>query len=112
MTAILDRPVRTHRTAVSYRDLTPREQDIFDRAICAAEAATNAWHIKDIHEFVAAALDIQLPDNDELVQCSCAECPDDCDAIVPFSLCGEYLDGNVQRPQCTPCVKDHRRYGD
>src|ERR1041385_3926525 len=86
-------------TSVSYRALTPRTQDAFHRALKAAAQATNVWHIKDIHEFAAAVLDIDLPHNDELVECSCEGCPDGCDAIAPLSLCAEYLDGDTQRPQ-------------
>ncbi|MGW7636043.1 hypothetical protein [Streptomyces decoyicus] len=109
MTISLDRPVH-HSTAasVSYRTLAPRQQDLFHRALKAAADATNVWHIKDIHEFTAAALGIDIPRNDELVECSCEGCPDNCDAIAPLSLCAEYLDGSVQRPQCPACADDHR----
>ncbi|MEW9521845.1 hypothetical protein [Streptomyces tubercidicus] len=95
-------------TSVSYQGLTPRQQDAFHRALKAAAQATNVWHIKDIHEFTAAALDIDLPHNDELVECSCEMCPDACDRIAPLSLCAEYLDGDTQRPQCPACADDHR----
>ncbi|MFE7780312.1 hypothetical protein [Streptomyces nigrescens] len=95
-------------TSVSYRTLTERQKDVFHRALKAAAEATNVWHIKDIHEFTAAALDIDLPHNDELVECSCEGCPDGCDAIAPLTLCAEYLDGDTQRPQCPACADAHR----
>ncbi|MFI0156151.1 hypothetical protein [Streptomyces lydicus] len=119
MTLILDRPVRTNRTAISHRDLTPAQQNgwdsleelTYDLEEAAKKGANVVAELLLAHATAAQFLGIDLPAGDTLTKCSCAGCPDDCDAIVPFSACAEYLDGNVQRTQCTPCVKDHRRYG-
>jgi hypothetical protein len=106
MTLTLDRPVT--RTAISYQDLTPQQQagwwKLLDRTADARDAAT----IKQLHADAAIWLGIQLPDGDELVECSCEGCPDACDAIAPLSLCAVYLDDTVQRPQCPACTTDHR----
>lgn len=106
MTILMDRPVT--RTAISYRNLTPQQQAGWDQLLTDTHDATDAFTIKALHRAAATWLGIQLPDGDELVECSCEMCPDACDRIAPLSLCAEYLDDNVQRPQCPACAKHHR----
>ncbi|MEU7435700.1 hypothetical protein AB0B07_33405 [Streptomyces sioyaensis] len=109
MTITLDRPVHTSTaTAISYRDLTPQQQAGWDQLLTDTYDATDAFTIKALHRAAATWLGIQLPDGDELVECSCEMCPDACDRIAPLSLCAEYLDGDTQRPQCPACAADHR----
>lgn len=120
MTAILERPVNTPRAAISHRDLTTTQQTgwntleelTYDLEQAALTGANVAAELVLAHATAAQFLGIHLPPGDTLVQCSCANCPDACDRIVPASTCAEYRDGNTQRPQCTLCVDDHRRYGD
>ncbi|MFG2532790.1 hypothetical protein [Streptomyces sp. NPDC048516] len=120
MSITLDRPVRTHRTAISHRDLTPIQQTgwntveelTYDLEQAAHAGANVAAELVLAHATAAQFLGIDLPAGDILVQCSCIDCPDACDRITAFKACAEYLDGNVQRPQCPACVKDHRHYGD
>lgn len=109
MSALTTAPATHHlRTTVSLRTLTSREQGLFDRTLHAADQATNVWHIKDIHQLTAAALGIHLSPNGELVQCSCHNCPDYCDALFDLNDAHVYLDGTIQRPQCPACTDDHR----
>ncbi|MFH9426009.1 hypothetical protein [Streptomyces sp. NPDC017529] len=112
MTLTLDRPVPTRTAATSYHTLTPAQQDGWHQLLDQTADATDAATIKTLHAAAAVFLGIDLPDGDELVECSCEQCPDDCDWIGPQSLCAEYLDGTVQRTQCPSCAADHRHYGD
>ncbi|BCK73958.1 hypothetical protein Srufu_079110 (plasmid) [Streptomyces libani subsp. rufus] len=117
MSITLDRPVRTLRTAISYRDLTTAQQDgwhsleelTYDLEQAALAGANVAAELVLAHATAAGFLGIQLPAGDTLTPCSCAECPYDCDAIVPASLCAEDHSGYHPVIQCSICVRDHRR---
>ncbi|MFI1161317.1 hypothetical protein [Streptomyces sioyaensis] len=122
MTLTLERPVHTSTatTAISYRGLTPQQQNgwhsletaTYDLEQAAKAGANVIAELLLAHATAALFLGVDLPAGDTLVECSCEGCPEDCDRITAFSECAEYLDGDTQRPQCGPCAKDHRRYGD
>ncbi|WP_331756716.1 hypothetical protein [Streptomyces decoyicus] len=118
MTILMDRPVRTERTAISPRDLTPQQQDGWNRLEAAtydleqaAKAGANiAAELVLTHATAAHFLGIDLPVGDTLVQCSCEDC--DCEDITAASLCSEDHSGYGAVIQCGTCTDEHRSLGD
>ena len=119
MTALLDGPVRTLPTAISYRDLTTQQKTgwhqletlTHDLEEAAKAGADIAAELVLAHATAALFLGIQLPAGDTLVECTCEACPYDCDAITAVSLCAEDHSGYGPVIQCPSCVKDHRQIG-
>lgn len=112
MTLMTETPANAYhapvqRIAVSYRTLTPLQQNawhnLLDEAQTAREDGDFAW-LHRAHQRAASLLGIQLQPKSELVECACHCCPDDCDAITDSDLCGHTDDG---LPQCAACLDDH-----
>ncbi|PBC72332.1 MULTISPECIES: hypothetical protein [unclassified Streptomyces] len=121
MTITLDRPVHTSTaTAISYRDLTPQQQNGWhsletlstDLEAAAEQGANVVAELLLAHATAALFLGIQLPAGDTLVACTCENCPEDCDRITAATLCSEDHSGYGPVIQCGTCTDEHRSLGD
>jgi hypothetical protein len=114
MTTLLEPPVRTQPTAISYRDLTPQQKTgwhqletlTYDLEAQAKAGADIVDELVLAHATAARFLGIQLPAGDTLVACTCEDC--DCENITAARLCLEDHTGYGQVLQCGRCVDEHR----
>ncbi|HEX5567936.1 MAG TPA: hypothetical protein VFY14_13590 [Streptomyces sp.] len=113
MTAVLELPVTTTPTTpapwVSYRDLTPHQRTTWHTAETKAHEAEQARSITGIltaWAIAAAALNVALSENGELVECGC-DCG--CDHIYDHATGAETLAdvADLPTPICPACWDDH-----
>jgi len=120
MTTLLEPPVRTQPTAISYRALTPQQKTGWheletlttDLETQAKAGADIAAELVLAHATAALFLGIDLPAGDTLIACTCEDCPDDCDAITAYSLCSEDHSGYSPVIRCGTCTDEHRTTSD